>query len=533
MTNSILTRAKYLFFFLFLFAIKSSAQDISGIYSGTLINDSLKMVQNYELALSEYRGKITGYSYITFVANDTFYYGIKRIKATRQNGELVVEDVEMLANNYPKRPDKGVHVINHIPLPPGQDTILDMNGRWETTGTKKFYSISGALTLRRNEDSTQSPLIAHLTELKEVNYQDEKKNNVKNIVKTETKQKPKEEKREPKEVASVAARPKENKTTETKPVVKETIATVPNEKTIAVKEEQKTEQKQPQIITAEVKPKEIQPKETIPNEIVSAEQKINEKKSVAAQTTIQPAVASKPTSNTSNQVALTEKQVAENKPATSSNNINGQTKMVAVNTIQKPSSEQLKTATTSVAPPKDKEIVQQAAVKQPSSTNNSNTQSKEIKPVIATTIVTQAPNATNTKVVAEQPKTLTTEDVKISAAPSAIAQRASNTIQTLTVVSDSLILSFYDNGVVDGDSISVYLNNENIISSVKLKEAAVKKTIYINGRTDDMKLTLVADNLGSIPPNTGLLIIQDGNERYQIRFSADLQTNASVILRKK
>ena len=48
-----------------------------------------------------------------------------------------------------------------------------------------------------------------------------------------------------------------------------------------------------------------------------------------------------------------------------------------------------------------------------------------------------------------------------------------------------------------------------------------------------MKLTLVADNLGSIPPNTGLLIIQDGNERYQIRFSADLQTNASVILRKK
>ena len=172
MTNNILNRAKCLFFFLIIVAIKSSAQDISGIYSGTLINDSLKMVQNYELALSEYRGKITGYSYITFVTNDTFYYGIKRIKATRQNGELVVEDVEMLANNYPKRPDKGVHVINRIPLPPGQDTILDMNGRWETTGTKKFYSISGALTLKRNDDSTKSPLIAHLTELKEVNYQD-------------------------------------------------------------------------------------------------------------------------------------------------------------------------------------------------------------------------------------------------------------------------------------------------------------------------------------------------------------------------
>src|SRR5687768_9858643 len=141
MTNNFFKATKYICFSLLFFTYKASAQNISGIYSGTLVNDSLKMVQNYELALSEYRGKITGYSYITFVTNDTFYYGIKRIKATRQNGELVVEDVEMLANNYPKRPDKGVHVINRIPLPPEQDTIIDMNGRWETTGTRKFYSI--------------------------------------------------------------------------------------------------------------------------------------------------------------------------------------------------------------------------------------------------------------------------------------------------------------------------------------------------------------------------------------------------------
>jgi hypothetical protein len=116
---------------------------------------------------------------------------------------------------------------------------------------------------------------------------------------------------------------------------------------------------------------------------------------------------------------------------------------------------------------------------------------------------------------------------------SPIVKRVTNTIQTVTVSADSLVLSFYDNGVVDGDSISVYLNNENIIEKVKLKEAAVKKTIYINGSTDEIKLTLVAENLGSIPPNTGLLIIQDGMDRYQIRFSADMQTNASVIIRKK
>jgi hypothetical protein len=97
-----------------------------------------------------------------------------------------------------------------------------------------------------------------------------------------------------------------------------------------------------------------------------------------------------------------------------------------------------------------------------------------------------------------------------------------------------LILSFYDNGVVDGDSISVYINNENIVSKVKLTEAAVKKTVYTNTfNADEIKLTLVAENLGSLPPNTGLLIIQDGIQRYQIRFSADMETNASVIIKKK
>src|SRR5215211_7424604 len=187
MVNNILCKAKCIAFFIFLLSIKSSAQNISGIYSGTLVNDSLKMVQNYELALSEYRGKITGYSYITFVTNDTFYYGIKRIKATRKNDELVVEDVEMLANNYPKRPDKGVHLINRIPLI--QDSILDVNGKWETTESKKhrFYSIGGAMNINKDDDSTHSPLIAHLKELQMINYQDEKKDDKKSIAKSEVK----------------------------------------------------------------------------------------------------------------------------------------------------------------------------------------------------------------------------------------------------------------------------------------------------------------------------------------------------------
>jgi len=46
-------------------------------------------------------------------------------------------------------------------------------------------------------------------------------------------------------------------------------------------------------------------------------------------------------------------------------------------------------------------------------------------------------------------------------------------------------------------------------------------------------LVMHAESLGLIPPNTGLLIIQDGENRYEVRFEGDLQRSSAVILRKK
>jgi hypothetical protein len=42
-----------------------------------------------------------------------------------------------------------------------------------------------------------------------------------------------------------------------------------------------------------------------------------------------------------------------------------------------------------------------------------------------------------------------------------------------------------------------------------------------------------AESLGLIPPNTGLLVIQDGAMRYEIRFEGDLQKSSAIVLRRK
>jgi len=44
---------------------------------------------------------------------------------------------------------------------------------------------------------------------------------------------------------------------------------------------------------------------------------------------------------------------------------------------------------------------------------------------------------------------------------------------------------------------------------------------------------MYAESLGSIPPNTGLLVVKDGTQLYELRFSGDYQKNASIIFTRK
>jgi hypothetical protein len=304
----------FLIFFIIL-SFSSSAQKVAGFYSGTLYNDSTKLVQNYELALSEYRGKITGYSYVTFVVKDTFYYGIRRVKANIVGDSLIIEDDKIILNNFPESPAKRVYRTVTIPLN-GQDSLVSLTGRWKTNRTKLYYPIPGSVQATKAKDLSSSPLLAHL---KDLNISLDENENIQKV------------------------KVKEDKTK------------------------------------------------------IKSEVRIPQKK-------VEPAL------------------------------------------------------------PYD--------------------------------------------------------------------QRKNKALQVLEVSSDSLLLSFYDNGIIDGDSVSVYLNDRNIISNSRLTATAIKKIIHL-AISGDSHLVLVAENLGTLPPNTGLLVIKDGEQTYQVNFSADLQTNAEIIIRRK
>ena len=147
--------------------------------------------------------------------------------------------------------------------------------------------------------------------------------------------------------------------------------------------------------------------------------------------------------------------------------------------------------------------------------------------------VTKAKEVTETKeaIVKKEPEKI--PEAKTKQAASDINGRIIETIQSVNYSSDSLVISLYDNGEIDGDTVSVLMNGNVIMPMVGLSTNAVRKTIYTKDITDSIQIVMYAENLGSLPPNTGLLIVYDGKERYEIRFSGDLKKNAAIVFRRK
>jgi hypothetical protein len=93
---------------------------------------------------------------------------------------------------------------------------------------------------------------------------------------------------------------------------------------------------------------------------------------------------------------------------------------------------------------------------------------------------------------------------------------------------DSIKLSLYDNGIIDNDTVSVFLNDSLLLDSKGLTQFPIESVISLDKKTKIHHLKLIAKNLGTIPPNTALLIITTRRNRYTITLSSDYLQNGSI-----
>jgi hypothetical protein len=112
--------------------------------------------------------------------------------------------------------------------------------------------------------------------------------------------------------------------------------------------------------------------------------------------------------------------------------------------------------------------------------------------------------------------------------PPSLTKRKAELVKEIKVDTGVIKIDFYDNGQIDGDTISVYANGMPIISNKRLMASPVTVSIKIDLKRPEQELIMVGENLGSIPPNTALMIVNAGDKRYQLYLTSDEQKNAMV-----
>jgi hypothetical protein len=103
----------------------------------------------------------------------------------------------------------------------------------------------------------------------------------------------------------------------------------------------------------------------------------------------------------------------------------------------------------------------------------------------------------------------------------------------LELESDSIKVDFYDNGEIDGDSISVFFNNQLLTSAQILSTRSIHFDLVLDTTRAFNELSMFADNLGAIPPNTALMIVDDGVKKYEVRMTSTLNNNGMIRMRRK
>ena len=149
---------------------------------------------------------------------------------------------------------------------------------------------------------------------------------------------------------------------------------------------------------------------------------------------------------------------------------------------------------------------------------------KKPKDSVVTVLIPDKPVDTIAKIL--PPVKIVKDSISI---PQQFVKRKNTEQSHIEVNVKTINLKVYDNAIIDGDTISILYNGKLLLSHQLLSEKAIEINLELDDSQTRHEIILFAENLGSIPPNTALIVITAGEKRYELFASASLTENAVLV----
>lgn len=114
--------------------------------------------------------------------------------------------------------------------------------------------------------------------------------------------------------------------------------------------------------------------------------------------------------------------------------------------------------------------------------------------------------------------------------PWALVARENKLAKKITTSSKKFSIDLYDNGTIDNDTIIVYDNKKLLVSKKRLSYKAIHLEFTLSEVINEHEIIIVAHNMGTVPPNTALLVLKDGDRRQELFITSTNKMNAKIIV---
>lgn len=137
----------------------------------------------------------------------------------------------------------------------------------------------------------------------------------------------------------------------------------------------------------------------------------------------------------------------------------------------------------------------------------------------------------------KKPVIVEANPVPVAVKPPGIEEKFSSRqkvfIKEIPVSGDSIELRFYDNAEIDGDSISLFLNDKLLYQHIRLTAGAWTIKLAVSDLSENNELVMVAENMGSIPPNTSYMVAMVNGQKQDAYLASTEGSSAMIRLVKK